>query len=185
MWCVSRLLWSAGAGRFLFFAVGVKVRGGSVLSARSVAVLAILSASYLVVSGGLSLDVRLDLSRHCAIIKMSARRRTRRAGGLFLGVGALERADTLLLEQVCQTLAELFNGLALVGEHQEPKPFSRAGFLYEQFACAGRFHFHLFLSERLAAVRCSCGVFPLAMVLLYIVAQRYLIGILHKYCVTI
>lgn len=97
---------------------------------------------------------------------MSARRRTRRAGGLFLGVGALERADTLLLEQVCQTLAELFNGLALVGEHQEPKPFSRAGFLYEQFACAGRFHFHLFLSERLAAVRCSCGVFPLAMVLL-------------------
>ena len=43
MWCVSRLLWSAGAGRFLFFAVGVKVRGGSVLSARSVAVLAILS----------------------------------------------------------------------------------------------------------------------------------------------
>ena len=38
----------------------------------------------------------------------------------------------LLLEQVCQTLAELFNGLALVGEHQEPKPFSRAGFLYEQ-----------------------------------------------------
>ena len=44
MWCVSRLLWSAGAGRFLFFAVGVKVRGGSVLSARSVAVLAILSA---------------------------------------------------------------------------------------------------------------------------------------------
>ena len=48
MWCVSRLLWSAGAGRFLFFAVGVKVRGGSVLSARSVAVLAILSASCLV-----------------------------------------------------------------------------------------------------------------------------------------
>ena len=61
MWCVSRLLWSAFAGRFLFFAVGVKVRGGSVLSARSVAVLAVLSASYLVVSGGLSLDVRLDL----------------------------------------------------------------------------------------------------------------------------
>lgn len=60
MWCVSRLLWSAGAGRFLF-AVRFEVRGGSVPSARSVAVLAVLSASYLVVSGGLSLDVRLDL----------------------------------------------------------------------------------------------------------------------------
>ena len=80
-------------------------------------------------------------------------------------VSVLWRGPTpFLLEQVCQTLAELFNGLALVGEHQEPKPFSRAGFLYEQFACAGRFHFHLFLSGRLAAVRCSCGVFPLAMV---------------------
>ena len=32
MWCVSRLLWSAGAGRFLF-AVRFEVRGGSVLSA--------------------------------------------------------------------------------------------------------------------------------------------------------
>lgn len=60
MWCVSRLLWSAGAGRFLF-AVRFEVRGGSVLSARSVAVLAILSAYCLVVSGGLSLDDYLDL----------------------------------------------------------------------------------------------------------------------------
>lgn len=49
-------------GALSFFAIGVKVRGGSVLSARSVAVLAILSAYCLVVSGGLSLDVRLDLS---------------------------------------------------------------------------------------------------------------------------
>ena len=59
MWCVSRLLWSAFAGRFLF-AVKFEVRGGSVPSALY-EVLAILSASYLVVSGGLSLDVRLDL----------------------------------------------------------------------------------------------------------------------------
>ena len=60
MWCVSRCFGRRLRGAF-FFAVGVKVRGGSVLSARSVAVPAILSASYLVVSGGLSLDVRLDL----------------------------------------------------------------------------------------------------------------------------
>ena len=54
------VLWSAVRGAF-FFAVGVKVRGGSVLSALALEVPAILSASYLVVSGGLSLDVRLDL----------------------------------------------------------------------------------------------------------------------------
>lgn len=42
MWCVSRLLWSAGAGRFLLL-LGMKVRGGSVLSALW-EVLAVLSA---------------------------------------------------------------------------------------------------------------------------------------------
>ena len=68
--CYNRLALLGGASRgcfgrrlrgAFFFAVGVKVRGGSVLPARSMAVLAILSASCLVVSGGLSLDVRLDL----------------------------------------------------------------------------------------------------------------------------
>ncbi len=43
MWCVSRCFGRLLRGAF-FFAVGVKVRGGSVLSARSVAVPAILSA---------------------------------------------------------------------------------------------------------------------------------------------
>ena len=61
MWCVSRLLWSAGAGRFLF-AVKFEVRGGSVLSARSVAVLAILSASYLAFLVGFRLASVLALS---------------------------------------------------------------------------------------------------------------------------
>lgn len=60
MWCVSRLLWSAGAGRFLF-AVRFEVRGGSVLSALY-EVLAILSASYLAFLVGFRLTSALTFS---------------------------------------------------------------------------------------------------------------------------
>ena len=60
MWCVSRLLWSAGAGRFLF-AVRFEVRGGSVPSALY-EVLAILSVSYLAFLVGFRLTSVLALS---------------------------------------------------------------------------------------------------------------------------
>ena len=49
-------------GALSFFAVGVKVRGGSVLSARSVAVPAILSASYLAFLVGFRLTSALTFS---------------------------------------------------------------------------------------------------------------------------
>ena len=90
----------------------------------------------------------MRFGRNVVIIK-SERWRTHRADvwdcvGVCLegGPGAI----LLPVRQLLQPLAELFNGLALVGEHQEPEPFRGAGFLYKQFACAGRFHFHLFPS---------------------------------------
>lgn len=61
MWCVSRLLWSAGAGRFLFFAVGVKVRGGSVLYALCEVLAVLCPRIVLRFWWACRLDVRLDL----------------------------------------------------------------------------------------------------------------------------
>ena len=60
MWCVSRLLWSAGARRFLF-AVRFEVRGGSVLSALC-EVLAVLSACCLAFLVGFRLTSALTFS---------------------------------------------------------------------------------------------------------------------------
>ena len=61
MWCVSRLLWSAGAGRFLFFDVGVKVRGGSVLYALCEVLAVLCPRIVLRFWWACRLDVLLDL----------------------------------------------------------------------------------------------------------------------------
>ncbi len=72
MWCVSRLLWSAGAGRFLF-AVRFEVRGGSVPSALY-EVLAILSASYLAFLVGFRLTSALTFSLSTSLLYIVAQR---------------------------------------------------------------------------------------------------------------
>ena len=51
-----------------------------------------------------------------------------------------------------ELFTELLDGLALVGEQQEPEPFGLLGLLYEQFAHA--WHGHVHLSSVLAGVRC-------------------------------
>ena len=49
----------------------------------------------------------------------------------------------LLVHQVTEPLAELFEGLTLACEYQEPEPFGLLGLLYKQFACVRRGHVHL------------------------------------------
>lgn len=112
----------------------------------------------------------MRFGRNVVIIK-AERWRTHRADvwdcvGVCLvgGPGAV----LLPVRQLLQPLAELFNGLALVGEHQEPEPFRGAGLLYKQFAWRWAFSFSpLPFFHALRRFALACGVFPVAMVVLY------------------